>query len=102
MDFLFDSVFISSLQIGGIKTFCPTGHILLWRYSDILDSKNQTKKIAKTHKDFELYQIFMYNFQCQTVLIFPIYILFIKIIEAFWSRDVTSTRGIRKFLAQNL
>ena len=31
----------------------------------------------------------MYNFLYQTVLIFPIYALFTKIIETFWSRDVT-------------
>ena len=30
----------------------------------------------------------MYNFLCQTVLIFTVYILFTKIIETFWSRDV--------------
>ena len=32
----------------------------------------------------------MYDFLCQNVLIFPIYILFKKRIETFWSRDVTN------------
>ena len=32
----------------------------------------------------------MYNFLCKTVLIFTIYTLFTKIIETFWSRDVTN------------
>ena len=45
---------------------------------------------AKTwgKKSFELYQVFMYNFLCQTVLIL-IYIFLTKFIETFWSRDVT-------------
>ena len=32
----------------------------------------------------------MYNFLCQNVLIFPMYILFTKRIETFWYRDVTN------------
>ena len=32
----------------------------------------------------------MYDFLRQTVLKFPIYILFTNIIETFWSRDVTN------------
>ena len=47
--------------------------------------KNQTRKIVKIHKSFELYQVFMYNFLCQTVLIFLIHILVTKIIQTFWS-----------------
>ena len=31
----------------------------------------------------------MYNFMCQNALILRKYILFTKIIETFWSRDVT-------------
>ena len=38
------------------------------------------------YKDFELCSVFMYNFLCQTVLIFPI---FTKVTETFWSREVT-------------
>ena len=55
-------------------------HFALW---DILNSKSQTRKIVKMHKDFELSQVFIYNFPCQNVLIFPMYILFIKRIETF-------------------
>ena len=38
-------------------------------------------------KDFELYQAFMCNFLCETVLIFLIYIyiLFTRRIDTFWS-----------------
>ena len=39
----------------------------------------------------------MYNFLYQTVLIFPIYILFTKIIEIFWCRDVTDTCELAHF-----
>ena len=34
--------------------------------------RNQTRKIDKIHIDFQLSLSFMYNFLCQTVLIFPI------------------------------
>ena len=50
-------------------------------------AKTQTRKI---HKYFELYHVFMYNFFCQTFLIFQICILFIKIIDAFWSGGISS------------
>ena len=36
--------------------------------------KISNDKIITSQKDFELYQVFMYNFLCQTLLIFPIYI----------------------------
>ena len=62
----------SCIQIAGIRTFCLLGHILgLWalRYSEL---KNQTRKINKINRNFELFQVFMY----QTVLIIPkIYII---------------------------
>ena len=32
----------------------------------------------------------MYNFLCQTVLVFSIYILFTKRTETFWCRDITN------------
>ena len=65
--------------------------------SGILSPKNQTRKIVKIHEDFELYKVFLYNVLCQTVLIFPIYMLFTKIIKTFWSRDVTSIQGFSTF-----
>ena len=39
----------------------------------------------------------MYNFFYQTVIIFPQYILFTKILETFWSRGVTDIRVIVHF-----
>ena len=39
-------------------------------------------------KDLELHQVFVYHFWYQMVLILSIYLLFAKIIEIFWSRDV--------------
>ena len=35
----------------------------------------------------------MYNFLCQNVLIFPIYIIH-KITETFWSRDIINLRDM--------
>ena len=60
--------------------------------------ENQTRKI---HKVFELYQIFMYNFLCQTVLIFLTY-LFTKRIDTFWSGGISSIRGISTFSVKNI
>ena len=54
------------------------------------NSKNQTRKIVKIDKNFELYQVFMSNCLCQTVL-------FTKIIETFWSTDVTDIRVLAHF-----
>ena len=77
----------SSIQIGGIRTFFPLEHTLVWRNWDIIGSKNQTTKIDKIHKDFELYQAFTYNFLSQTVPVFPIHMSFTKIIKSFWSTE---------------
>ena len=38
-----------------------------------------------------------FNFLCQNVLTFSIYILFTKRIETLWSRDISSVPGMRKF-----
>ena len=38
----------------------------------------------------------MYNFMCQNVLIFPMYISFTKT-ETFWSRDVTNIGVLAHF-----
>ena len=51
----------------GIRKFCPLGHILGLGVLAHFRLKNQTTKINKIYKDFELYQPFM----CQTLLIFP-------------------------------
>ena len=45
-----------------------------WGYLDILGQKVHRKKIGKTHKDFKLYQVFMFNFLNQNIGIFVLYI----------------------------
>ena len=57
-------------------------------YSIILDPNNHTRKVHNTHKDFELFQVFMRNFLCQNVRIFLLYILLTRRIDAFWSRGI--------------
>ena len=57
-------------------------------YSIILDPKNHTRTVHNTHKDFELFQVFMRNFLCQNVRIFLLYILLTRRIDAFWSRGI--------------
>ena len=39
----------------------------------------------------------MYDFLWQTALIFPVYILFTKIIKTYWSRDVIDIWILEKF-----
>ena len=39
----------------------------------------------------------MYTFMCQTILIFPKYVLFPKIIDTSWSRDVTDIWALAHF-----
>ena len=50
----------SSIWFGGMEHFWP---------------KNHRRKIEKIHKDFELYQVFIYNFLSQNILILPNHIL---------------------------
>ena len=50
----------------GIMTFFHLRHILGLGTSGHFGLENQTRKVVIIHKDFELYQVFMY----QTVLIF--------------------------------
>ena len=38
-----------------------------WGYQHSLDLKNHTRKISNIHKNFELYQVFMHNFLCETI-----------------------------------
>ena len=84
---------------GALKHFAPWDIFSfdIWRYWKNLGSKNQTDKISKIHKDFKLYQVFMYNFLWQTVLIFLMYILFTKRTEAFWFRNISNTQDIRTY-----
>ena len=62
------------------------------------------KKIDKIDKDFELYEVFIHNFFCQNVWIFPLYILRIKRIDKFWSESIKKiwSGGIGGFWAQNI
>ena len=87
----------SSIQLEGIRKSCPPGTFLDLGVLGHFGTEIKTRKIVKIHKDFELYQVFMYNFLCQNVLVFSIYILFKNRIETFWSRDIRSIRGIRTF-----
>ena len=56
-----NSVLSSSIQLGGISRFRLLGYFWAWRYQHILGPKNQTRKIVKIHKNFELYQVFMFH-----------------------------------------
>ena len=57
-------------------------------YPIILDPKNHTREVDNTHKDFELFQVFMCNFLCQNVRIFLLYILLTRRIDTFWSSGI--------------
>ena len=58
-----------------------------WGCYDILDPKNHTRKISNIQKKFELYQVFMRNFVCQNVPIFPLHILiWLGGIRTSWER----------------
>ena len=83
----------SSIQFGGYWNILPPETYFDLGALKHFKPKNQTRKTDKIHKDFELY-FFMYNFLWQTVLIFPIYILFKKRIETFWFRDISNTQDI--------
>ena len=60
-----------------------------WGYRDILGPKNYTRKTSNICKDFELlYQVFMHNFSCQNVPIFPFYIFLTRRIDTFLSEGI--------------
>ena len=71
-------------NIGALKHFGP---------------KKSDKKNCHIHIDFDLYYVFMYNFLCQTFLIFPIYIyiLFTKRINTLWSGGISSMQVLAHF-----
>ena len=78
------------MQLGaGIETFCAKCH---------------TKIFDKINQDFELCQVFIYNFMGQNVQIFALYILLIRRINTFWSKSTEKfcSEAIRKFWVQNL
>ena len=48
----------------------------MWKFCSLPPSPGKNKrKISNIYKDFELYQVFMYNILCENVPIFPLYIL---------------------------
>ena len=71
---------LSSIQIAGIRTFFP--------------KKIRQEKLKKFIKVFELYQIFLHNFLCQNVQIFPNYILLARKINNFWSGSISNIHSI--------
>ena len=66
---------VNSIQLGGITTFCLLRY---FRHGTL--TKNHARKIVTFQKHSELFQVFMYLFLFQAVLIFPIYMLFEKIV----------------------
>ena len=55
-------------------------------FRDILGPCFMPEKSTKFTKIFELYQVLMYTFICQTVRIFPNYILLTRWINKFWNK----------------
>ena len=51
---------LSSIQFEGISTFCPLWYFWVGLLAHFRLQKS-SKKNDKIHKDFELYQVFMYN-----------------------------------------
>ena len=78
-----------------IRTFYPRNIFGLRGIRIFVHKKS--KHNCWNSQDFELYQVFMYNFLSQNVPIFSIYILFTKRFETFWSRGISSIRCIRTF-----
>ena len=87
---------LSSIQFEGISTFCPLGYFWVGSLAHFRLQKSN-KKNDKIHKDFELYQVFMYNL-CG--LIFPIHLLFTKRMEAF-GLEISVIHGILEHIVLN-
>ena len=56
------------------------------------------------NKYLELYRVFVHNFLCQNVQIFPFYILLTRRINTFWSKSIDKfwSGGIKTFWVQKL
>ena len=53
-------------------------------------------------KDFNLYQVFMYNFLDQNALILPNYVLFTRRMNTFWSRVLKNFGlGVLRYFGSN-
>ena len=79
-------------------------YYMIWGHQYILSPKNHTRKIDKIHKNFELYQVFIYNFLDQNLPIFSLYMLLTTIINTSWSVafDKVWSGGIRTFCTRNI
>ena len=68
----------------------------MWKYGGILSPKNHTRKIHKTRKDFQLYQVFSNNCLVQNIQISSLHIFLSRQINTFWSK------GFDKFCFGNI
>ena len=57
---------------------CGYQHMLVWKSRGNFGPKHYTRKISKSHKDVEIYQVLIYVFLIQTVPKFPLCILLIR------------------------
>ena len=68
-------------------------------YQGTLSPNNHTRKILP---DFNLYQVFMYNFLDQNALILPNYVLFTRRMNTFWSRVLKNFGlGVLRYFGSN-
>ena len=84
----------SCTNLAVLEHFPPCGIFELGSIRTFLAQK-EDKKIVKICKDLEPWQVFIYDFLCENVLIFLR--LFTKRSEKFWSRTISSTWDIRTF-----
>ena len=56
-----------------------------WWYRGILGPKKHKMKIGNIPKNFQLYQVFIYNFLCQNIPILLFHILHTRRIYTYWS-----------------
>ena len=82
--------------IGSIRTFCPLGYFWACVYWDILNSNTRQEKLSKYTKILHFNKSSYITFWVKMSL-YSQYTLFTKRIETFWSRDISSMWGIRKF-----
>ena len=74
---------------------------MIWGYRNILGPKSHTIEIDKIYEDFELYQVFMYNFLCQNIQIFPLYILYTLYILVKLTNFVSKHFGLKSSYKKN-
>ena len=87
--FLINSVkLVSSIQFGGIETFCPLGHIWIWGYWNILSSKIRPITLSQLTKILNCIKS-SYMFSVSNCSSIPNMYIIHKIIETFLSIYVT-------------